>query len=512
MNPDPNAARLQSLQRVQSLVLRGELAEAERCATAALESYPDSLELRRALAGIYLQTARKMQAERVLSRLLAQHPHDASAAFTLARCLVDSGRTSAAGAVLRACFAETSIDPEQAIVAIELLDDCGRKADAAAIADAAIAAHSDDARLHAYAGMLEIQLAQFDSARKHFLFVLDHSDQACEWNIPIGLSSAQRYANNQHPDFVIFRNCLARSDLSSKARSTLLFAIAKAHDDIGDFAAAANFLREANALAHAATNWSRKDWRRAQQARLAAQPFTHALAPSAEFVPIFIVGMPRSGTTLTASLLARNTQVCNRGELPWLARLAQSPELMGDPDSATLKRLAAIYETQARQDDSDVRWFIDKQPLNFRYVGLILALWPHARIVHCQRNERDTALSLWMQSFLEEVQGYAYDFGDIATVMRDERRLMAHWHKRHPGSIYPVNYENLATDPQRAIAELAAWLDVPTADDISATFAMETSISTASLWQARQPVYTRSIGRWRQYERYVPELLNFANA
>ena len=509
MNPEANRVQVESLQQVQALVLRGQIGAAEDCAAAALASYPDSLDLRRALAGIYLQTARKAQAENLLAQLLAQHPHDAAAAFTLARSLVENGRTSAAGVVLRECFAGTVVDPDQAIAAVELLDDCARKADAAAIANSAIESNPRDARLHAYAGMLEIQLGQFECAREHFSFALEHSDQACEWNIPLGLSSAQRYRDAQHPDFEVFRECLARNDLSGKARSTLLFAVAKAHDDIGDFVAAATYLRQANALAHATTTWSRKQWRRAQQARLSAKPFTHALAQTADFVPIFSVGMPRSGTTLTASLLARNPQVCNRGELPWMARLAQSPELSGDPGRAALQRIAASYVAQARQDDSHARWFIDKQPLNFRYVGLILALWPHARIIHCQRNERDTALSLWMQSFLEEVQGYAYDFGDIATVMRDEQRLMAHWYKLHSQSIRGLTYENLAADPQRVIAELSAWLDIPPTVAERGDGELATSISTASLWQARQPVYTRSIGRWRHYAQHIPELLDF---
>ncbi|MEO8802070.1 MAG: sulfotransferase [Rudaea sp.] len=512
MATDAPICEAQWMEQMRALVLRGDWASAEGCATAALGQFPDSQELRRAMAGIFLQTQRQPQAEMLLRQLLGQVPADVAAAFTLARLLIGDGRNHAAALILRECFAQGVHDAEQAIAAIEMLDDCARKADAATIADAAIAAHPNDARLHAYAGMLEIQLGQFERARAHYLFALQHSDQACEWNIPLGLSSAQRYVDDRHPDFAIFRDCLARSDSSDKARSTLLFAIAKAHDDIGDYASAAMYLRDANALAHAATTWSRKQWRRAQQARLSAKPFTHTLAPSSGFVPIFIVGLPRSGTTLTASLLARHPQVCNRGELTWLARLARMPELTGDPDRAVLERIAAIYAAQARQDDSDARWFIDKQPLNFRYVGLILALWPHARIIHCQRSPRDTALSLWMQSFLEDVQGFAYSFDDIAVVMRDEQRLMAHWRKGHRDSIRCVTYEQLVSEPQRVIAELSGWLQLPAPEEDSAGKESTTTISTASLWQARQPIYTRSIGRWRNYAAHVAELMEFSDS
>ena len=140
---------------------------------------------------------------------------------------------------------------------------------------------------------------------------------------------------------------------------------------------------------------------------------------------------------------------------------------------------------------------------------MALALFPNARIVHCTRGARDTALSLWVQSFSEDVQGYACDFADIALVMRDEERLMAHWSERYPEAIRALRYEDVAADPGRQIGELSQWLGLPT-DTASSTDTAPEAIGTASLWQARQPVYTRSIGRWRHYAPYVPELEKFA--
>lgn len=490
-----------SLAELRSRVLRGDSAGAERTAVAALQEHPHSTELRRALAGIYRQTQRDAPAERLLREVLAHDAGDASAAFTLAEILKDAGRMSGAAGVLRACFEHGDHDANLAIRAIELLDDCRRQVDAAAIAESAVLKNPHDARLHAYAGMLLVQIGEFARAREHYLFALAHSTQACEWNAPHGLSSAQRYASSEHADFALFRECLARTDLSDKARSSLLFALGKAHDDIGDYAQAARYLREGNAIEHESTLWSRKNWKRAMESRLAAKPMANRLeAP--EWTPVFIVGMPRSGTTLVAELLARYPAVCNRGELPWLANLAAQPALLANP-----ARAAATYAAQLRQDDAgDARFFIDKQPLNFRYVDLMLALWPNARIIHCRRNARDTALSLWSQSFLEDVQGYSYDFGDIALVMRDEQRLMAHWRKFYPQSIREVHYEQLAADSATAIAQLANWLGLP-AQPLANKAA--STISTASLWQARQPVYTRSVERWRNYAEILPELLKF---
>ena len=501
----------QALAQLRAAVLRGDWSAAARHAAAGLAEHPQSLGLRRAQAGIERQTGHAAQAEALLREVLAAKPDDAAAAFTLAEILIETGRGAAAAQALLGAFAGGMHDAELSIRAIELLDEAGRKQAAAAIAEAALSAQPADARLHAYAGMLEVQLGDFARAREHYAYALAHDARACEWNVPHGLSSAQRYTDATHPDFTMFRDCLARTDLSDKARASLLFAAGKAHDDIGDFAQAADCFRKANALAHETTAWSRKNWRRAVESRLSSKPFAQRL-DAADFVPVFIVGMPRSGTTLAAELLARYATVRNRGELPWLAKLAQLPTLAGNPLRAVLERCASIYAGQLRQDDAGgARHFIDKQPLNFRYVDLIMALWPNARIVHCRRGARDTALSLWSQSFLEDVQGYSYDFGDIAVVMRDCERLMAHWRERYPQAIRELRYEELAAAPQQQIAELAEWIGVPM-DAAPRTEAARDAIGTASLWQARQPVYTRSIGRWREYAPHVPELEKFPEA
>jgi tetratricopeptide (TPR) repeat protein len=396
-------------------------------------------------------------------------------------------------------------DAELAIAALELLDDCGRKRDAAAIADAALATNPGDARLHAYAGMLDIQLGEFERARRHYLSALECDTRAWEWHVPLGLSAAQRYASRQHPDFTLLAGGLRREGLSDNARAELHFALGKAYDDVADYGAAADQFRQGNAIAGHLANWSRKAWRRAVQARLTAAPSEVHAAPTAGFTPIFIVSMPRSGTTLLATLLARHAGICNRGELPWIAMLAERPEFAGRATARQWRDAASLYATQARRDDAeDATWFIDKQPLNFRYVDLMLAMFPDARILHCRRGARDTALSLWRQRFLEPVHGYSYAFNDIAVVMDDCTRLMAHWCARYPASIQVVDYERLVAKPDQVTTALADWIGLPPVGEHG--IAMPSSISTASLWQARQPVHAHSVRLSDRYLSYVPEL------
>jgi tetratricopeptide (TPR) repeat protein len=490
----------------RALVLRSDIDTAQLVLSTALVAHPGSVDLRFALAGILQQRGESGMAETLLHELLVQQPGHAAAAFLLAGMLCPQGRLHAAAGALRRLFEHARLGADTVIQAVEMLDNIQRTSDAAAICEAEITAGSSDPRIHAYAGMLSIQLGQFERVRERYTFALTHDPHAVEWNIPIGLSSLQRYVDGSHPDFQLFRDVLLRPDLSEKTRITTLFALGKAHDDIADYAQAAHHLRNANALAHARSTWSRKRWRRLVEARLAAGPSPFQLTALREWAPLFIVGVPRSGTTLLAELLARHPQVCSRGELGWLAILAKQLEQAGAKAPAALEQFAKTYEAQLRQDDSSARWFIDKQPMNLLHIDFILTLWPNARIIHCRRNLRDTALSLWSQSFHDHAHDYAYDFGDIAALIQGCERLHAHSLARQVASIRTVRYEELIADPARCLGELTHWLGLPE-HDLLGSPSHEHAISTASAWQARQPIHQHSMARWRFYAPHVPELL-----
>jgi tetratricopeptide (TPR) repeat protein len=489
----------------RTLVLRADISTARVMLLAALAEHPFSADLRLALAGVLLESSEHVQVESLLRELLAEQPHHIAAAFLLANLLQQQGRMRAVADTMRALFENGPHDLATVIQSVELLDECDCKQDAAAICESEIANGSTDPRIYAYAGMLEIQLGAFEQARKHYTYALKQSSQALEWNIPTGLSNLQRYEDASHPDFLLFHQSLEQAGLSDKARMAILFALGKAYDDIGDYAQASHYLQQANAVAHAAIPWSRKQWRRSIEARLTRSPILLKLIPDTDWTPIFIVGVPRSGTTLVSELLSHYPDVCNRGELAWLPRLAPSLWLHNQNSVGAFEQAAATYSAQLRKDDSNAHWFIDKQPLNLLHVDLIMALWPNARIIYCKRNPRDTGLSLWSQLFVDEVQGYAYDFSDIAAVVKDCGRLMAHWQKHHASSICTVHYEQLTADPDAVIANLADWLKLPERDKTTPVKNSST-ISTASLWQARQPIYIRSVGRWRHYDPYLPEL------
>lgn len=492
------------LKQGRALALHGDLAGAIAVFESATFHFPKSADAHLGWAGMLWQAGQPERAEQVLRDRLQKHPSDAAASFLLASLLRQQGRLKAVGDTLLSLFEHKGANNADTVIrAVEMLDDYGRTAEAATICENAIEAGIDDPRLHAYAGMLGIQLGRFERTRAHYNRALSLAPEAVDWNIPLGLSSLQRYESSDHVDFAFFHEMLQRPWLGEQTRRGVLFALGKAHDDLREFAAAATYLRQANAIAHAGSQWSRKAWKRSVEARLAA-PANAITLPATDWTPVFIVGVPRSGTTLLADRLARHPDVRNRGELGWLGFWEQRLSARS-PSRRQLEEAASQYAQQLRQDDGDARWYIDKQPLNLLRVDLAMALWPNARIIHCQRHPRDTALSLWQQSFHDPAHDYAYDFGDIATVIRDSRRLAAHWRKRYPASFLDVSYEAFVSAPDETLASIAQWLGLPATGDNGAQ--TSSSIATASTWQARQAIYTRSAGRWQHYATHVPELL-----
>jgi len=148
----------------------------------------------------------------------------------------------------------------------------------------------------------------------------------------------------------------------------------------------------------------------------------------------------------------------------------------------------------------------DKAPLNFFQLAFAAVLFPNARVIHCRRSPRDTALSIWMENFNAE-QRYATDFGDLAFFTAQYERLMAHWHRELPLPILDVRYEETVADLETQARRLLEFLDVPWDSRCLEFHKNERAVQTPSRWQVRQPVYRRSLERWIAYAEFLPELV-----
>jgi tetratricopeptide (TPR) repeat protein len=449
-------------------------------------------------------------ARAMLGDILARYPGHAEAATLLSTLLQGQGQLNAASDTMASLCRHSGMDAATTFRCAQFIQQCQRQRLAATLCEEAFSLGNASAELHVLAGNIAKELGEFAAARTHYLAALEAGIDLNAWFVLGALATTQRYETSAHPDFGRFIAHFHNAAYSLHSRATTGFGLAKAYDDLGDYANAAATLREANRLSQQAQPWSRESWAQWLGTRMQSRLFDQPLQAAPDFVPIFIVGLPRSGTTLAATQLARHPDVRDRGELPMLNYIANSLQAGSHRvDAGVLREAAELYRRLAVQDDPRVRWYIDQDPNNFRYLDLIATLFPQARIIHCRRGHRDTALSIWSQSFAQAHYGFASDFGDIADFFSGHDKLMEHWQQRIQLPIHRLDYEDMVSDPQSTMEKLRLFVDLPAAAASDETSSSPAAITSASMWQARQPIYRSSVGRWEHYLSYVPELGRF---
>ena len=227
--------------------------------------------------------------------------------------------------------------------------------------------------------------------------------------------------------------------------------------------------------------------------------------------PIFIIGMPRSGTSLIEQILASHPAVHGAGELKYVQRIADAlgnyPNINPPLDSARSAVLGAEYLQKIAPLSQGRTYVVDKMPANFLHVGLIHMMLPHARIIHCQRNPVDTCLSLYSKIFGDE-QLFAYDLTELGQFHLEYESLTDYWRKVIPSSHFiDVQYESVVEDIESEARRLLEFLGLPWDPACLDFYKTKRTVKTASTNQVRQPVYKSSSGRWRKHAAQLQPLL-----
>jgi tetratricopeptide (TPR) repeat protein len=223
-------------------------------------------------------------------------------------------------------------------------------------------------------------------------------------------------------------------------------------------------------------------------------------------LPVFIVGMPRSGTSLMEQILSCHSKVYARGETTDVGDLAKKidyyPDGVRNLSQAKLDALASEYIQRLRELDPSASRFTDKMPGNYLYIGLISQVFPDARIINCRRDPRDICVSQFMLDFATG-HYYSYNLETLAGAIKIYQDIMAHWHEVLPIPILDVRYEDLIADPRTWVGKILDFCGLEWEEACLAFHKSKRQITTASYDQVRQPLYTKSVARWKNYEKHL---------
>ena len=310
--------------------------------------------------------------------------------------------------------------------------------------------------------------------------------------------------------------------IPDKVTIRLHFALGKSFDDIGDYDSAFPHFLAGCKLKRATLKY---DANQATQffdgiMRVFSQETLERLrgGGNPSRLPIFVLGMPRSGTTLTEQIIASHPEVYGAGELDDIIKISQRditgtgvhfPNNIPALDHAELARWAADYVTGLQQRAPDARHITDKMPGNFPALGLIHLMLPNAKIIHVNRNPVDTCLSCYTNLFGNDNVGYSYDLVELGRYYADYARLMQHWRTVLPaGAFLDVRYEDIVADQENQARRIIDFCELDWNDACIDFQKNKRSIHTASVTQVRQPLYKSSVERWRPYEKFLGPLLD----
>jgi tetratricopeptide (TPR) repeat protein len=503
-------------------LLKDEFFAAELCFRQALAlhaDYPDAL----ANLGVTLFKQKRLdEAAPVLSHCLDLAPQHVNALCNLAAVLAESGDNARAIAVYDKVLA---LEPEHASAMVRkagCLYHLGDIAQGLAILE----------RAPMVDALRTVEVMQLKAS---LLGVEGRIDEACD-ALDIGIAAepgaieqtcaraALRKIRRDEGFFSHIRRFEGTlHTIHGNARTEICYALGKAYQDVGDIATAAKYYAQG-----AANHMQMKDFDEAGEVALyevlkrnVTRGYIESLRGQGNESkrPIFIVGMERSGTTLTEQILASHPDVFAGGELPFFPEAVDryvfpdgtqvlrtgssgfdSNSRLQERGQCYLDRLAGLAGNQGK------RFVTDKLPGNFLNIGLILAVFPNARIIHCRRDPIDNCISSYVTPFSQGM-AWSYELGALGRHFRRYWDMMAHWRREFPGQFLELRYEQTVADTERAARTLLEWCGLAWDPVVLRFYETARPVKTASVTQVRKPIYTSSMGRWKPWEPYIAPLL-----
>ena len=292
-------------------------------------------------------------------------------------------------------------------------------------------------------------------------------------------------------------------------RSSLYFALATEHEKRKEYDKSIRYFEQAQSIKSQRCPYNpgvTEDYVRLARTVFPVLPKLE-VGPLNGLVPLFVVGMPRSGTTLTEQILVSHSAIEGAGEVGFIKEIAETAsKRTGKPfpicaqhlDSELVDELRTAYITRMVDRCGSSDFVVDKNPLNFNFIGLITTVFPEARILFCKRNPMDNCVSIFRLPF-DDNQGYSHDLAALGHYYRQHEMLMEHWLSNYPEQIYTVEYEETVDDLERQARQMLDFVGAGFEEGVLRFFDTERAVLTPSSEQVRQPIYKTSVDAWRRY-------------
>lgn len=438
-------------------------------------------------------------------------------ATQFAELLAQRGKLDPAIDVLRSAMRRHGRDPYPCVSLGNIMMRAGRQQDALVFYDMALQRDRNLASAHFNAGVALAMLGKLDAAREATgrAIALDPDIRGYYQLANLGVLKAG------DPMLERLESVLERQDVSLETRIDAAFALARVDEEV-DIDRSFRFLNLANSMKRGTLDYGIADDEERMDrvsAFFTGDFFERFQGISdSKLAPIFIVGMPRSGTTLVEQMLAAHSQVEAGGELgymgsiagelgeAWGARGERSPGT-DDEVKADFQKAVAAYSGKTASLHAQRRYFTDKMPANFMFIGAIHIMFPDARIIHCRRDPVDTCLSCYQKAFTSDLS-FTYDLTELGQYYKLYAKLMEHWHAvLPPGRILDVDYESVVEEPEQNLRRILSFCGLDYEADCLNFHEVKRPVTTASALQVRRSLYKTSVHRWHKYRQHLGPLL-----
>ena len=502
-------------------LLANNLPAAEAILRPLVAARPNDVSAIRMLGEVALKVARPEDAEKLFRRALALAPGFDFARFSLVTALHSQNRAGEALVELDKIGGEQ--DEDILAMRAALCSRIGRFEEAAKLYAGLAEADPDNVEL--WISLANVRKFAGDEqgaivAYRRVLEVEPHNGEAW-WSLAD--VKTLRFSDE---DIAAITAALARSDLSAHDRLQLHFALGKAFEDSKDDEQAFSHYAQGNAIR--ARHYRYDPSMLTELVAKIEHTVTAPLLKSREGMgsqardPIFILGMPRAGSTLVEQILASHPQIEGTAELPDIIILARAleeaigtfseqpwvkyPGILADLPADELQRLGDLYIERTRvQRQTDRPYFTDKMPNNWLHMGLIRLILPNAKVIDIRRNPLACGFSNFKQHYARG-QEFSYDLDHFGQYYRDYVRLMRHFDAVSPGYVHRVIYEDLVEDPRREVERMLEFIGVPFDEACMEFHRTKRAVRTASAEQVRQPINSRGVDQWRRFEKWLDPL------